>query len=66
MTEKYVDLNLLETVESEELKGVIGGRRGADDPAGHDANDDKGGTRPRVRGRRGRGRRGHDQGPNHT
>lgn len=36
-------------------------RRGADDPANHDINDDRGGNRPK-----GKGRGGHDDGPNHA
>jgi hypothetical protein len=47
-------------------------RHGADDPVGHDANDDHGGqtsTQPRSQSRDDRGhhhhRGGHDDGPNH-
>jgi hypothetical protein len=48
-------------------------RHGADDPAGHDAGDDHGGKRVKVRhARHGahhrghhHGGRGHDDGPNH-
>lgn len=68
MSHKYTDIVILDTLESEEMKNVIGGRRGADDPPGHDANDDKGGRRGGRggRGRGGKGRGGHDDGPNHT
>ncbi len=67
MSQKYTDIVVLDTLESDEMKRVIGGRRGADDPAGHDANDDKGGRRGgKGRGRGGKGRGGADDGPNHT
>jgi hypothetical protein len=36
-------------------------KHGADDPAGHDAGDDKGG----AKGNGGKGRGGKDDGPNH-
>lgn len=35
MSENYSELVELETMESEELVSVIGGKHGADDPAGH-------------------------------
>ena len=40
-------------------------RRGADDPAGHDVGDDKGGQRGKP-DTGGKGRGGHDDGPNHS
>lgn len=40
--------------------GLQVARRGADDPASHDVNDDRGGARS------GKGRGGHDDGPNHA
>ncbi len=42
---------------------MILARHGADDPASHDLNDDKGGDRP---GKGGKGRGGRDDGPNHA
>lgn len=42
---------------------VVLARRGADDPAGHDQFDDKGGNRP---GNGGKGRGGRDDGLNHA
>lgn len=40
-------------------------RRGADDPAGHDVGDDKGGQRGKHE-TGGKGRGGHDDGANHS
>ncbi|HEY9785754.1 MAG TPA: hypothetical protein V6D17_10155 [Candidatus Obscuribacterales bacterium] len=57
MTNEYEDLSVIETIDSEEMEKVVGGRRGrgADDPAGD------------VRGRRrGSGGGGQDDGLNHT
>lgn len=45
---------------------MILARRGADDPASHDQFDDKGGNRPDKGGKGGKGRGGHDDGPNHA
>lgn len=58
------DLNPLTLSQPDQ--GVIAlklARHGADDPANHDATDDKGGKR-HARGGKGRG--GHDDGPNHA
>lgn len=56
MSETYSDLVELETLEKEELVLVIGGKHGADDPAGH------------VRGGgKGKGKKGNNpDGPGHT
>lgn len=56
MSNQYPDLPILETVEAEEMETIVGGRHGADDPAGH--------VRGGGKGKKGRG--GADDGPNHT
>jgi len=58
MTKEYSDLLILETVDDEEMQEVIGGRHGADDPAGH--------VRGGGRKKGGKGRGGADDGANHT
>lgn len=57
MDKEYSDLLILETANDEELQGVVGGRHGADDPAGH--------VRGGGRGGGGKGRGGTHDGPNH-
>lgn len=58
MSNQYPDLPILETVEAEEMETVVGGRHGADDPAGH--------VRGGGRKKGGKGRGGADDAPNHT
>jgi hypothetical protein len=58
------DLNPLTLSQPDQSMIVLKlARHGADDPANHDVRDDKGGKR-HARGGKGRG--GHDDGPNHA
>ncbi len=56
MSELYTDIVELETLETNELVTIVGGKRGADDPAGHVRGGGKG---------KGKGTNNPD-GPNHT
>lgn len=60
MSELYSELIELETMESEELISVIGGKNGADDPAGHV----RGGGKGKGKGK-GKNKNNPD-GPGHT
>lgn len=59
MSQEYEDLDVLETIDGEEMTRVIGGRRGADDPPGHVRGGGK-------RGGKGKGRGGADDPAGHA